>query len=86
MKRYTEYNDKHSKAVFKAFEERLKPLLADVAPDWLLHHMEIQRRVEHDTMDERVEIRLVIKPIGSAKFASDRPELQDQQLLISAKA
>ncbi len=84
--RYTEYNDTHSRAVFMAFEERLKPLLAQVAPDWLLHHMELQRRVEHDTMDERVEIRLVIKPIGSARFASDRPELQAYQPLLGARS
>jgi hypothetical protein len=82
---YTEHNDTHSRAVFKAFESRLKPLLADVAPDWLLHHMELQRRIEHDTMDERVEIRLVIKPVGSARFASDRPELRAPQRLLSAK-
>ena len=82
---FTAYNDAYSRAVFKEFEDRLKPLLAQVAPDWLLHHMELQRRRDFDTMDERVEIRLVIKPIGSAKFAPDRPELQAPHLLLDAR-
>jgi hypothetical protein len=80
---YTAYDDAHSRAVFKEFEDRLKPLLANVAPDWLLHHMELRRRRDFDAMDERVEILLVIKPIGSAKFAPDRPELQAPQLRIT---
>lgn len=64
------YNDAHSRAVFMRFEAALKPLLAQVAPDWLLHHMELRRDIV-DYTDERVEIRLVIKPIGSARVADD---------------
>lgn len=82
---YTVHNDEYSRSIFKAFEEQLKPLLAQVAPDWLLHHMELRRRTEEDTMEERVEIRLVMKPLGSAKFASDRPELRAPHLQLEAK-
>ena len=78
---YQEYADSHSRALFELFAQRLKPLLAEVAPDWLLHHIELRRRND-EAMEERVEIRLVIKPIGSARFASDTPELRASQLLI----
>ncbi len=81
MKTMQAYNDAASQAVFRAFEERLKPLLAEVAPDWLLHHMEIHRRGDVLMDDERVEIRLVITPIGSAKVVQNRlgmPTVKDQ--------
>ena len=70
-----EYYDAHSRAVFKAFEDRLQPLMAEVAPDWILHHMEIQRATDHSDMSERVVIRLVCKPIGSARLADPDGDL-----------
>ena len=66
--------DAYSRAVFKAFEDKLKPLMAQAAPDWLLHHMEIRRNTRHDFEGE-VEIRLVIRPIGSAKFRDTDADL-----------
>jgi hypothetical protein len=71
---WTEYKDAHSRAVFKAFEEQLGPLMAKVAPDWLLHHMEIRRGLDRE-FQERVEIRLVIKPIGEARFGDPDADL-----------
>ncbi len=69
MKRgeWTAYDDAHSRAVFLKFKEALEPLMATVAPDWLLHHIKMERRVDYDTMGDIVEIRLVIKSIGSAR-------------------
>lgn len=69
------HNDAHSRQVFMAFKEALSPLMANVAPDWLLHHIEMWRSTESDTMDERVEIRLVIKPIGQARFGDRDADL-----------
>ena len=40
----------------------------------------MMRRTEFDTMDERVEIRLVIKHIGQARFGN-----QDADLLTGHK-
>ena len=75
MSKWTAYNDAHSRAVFLKFKEALGPTLANVAPDWMLHHIEMMRKTEFDTMDERVEIRLVIKPIGSARFGKPDDDL-----------
>jgi len=71
----TEYNDAHSRAVFMAFQAAIAPLMERVAPDWLLHHMEMHRRHEPD-MGERVEIRLVIKPIGEARVVDPDGDLR----------
>ena len=68
---YTAYNDAESCAVFRRFEQRLAPLLAEVAPDWLLHHMTLMRDTDHKDMTEQVVIRLVIKPIGSVRVVDD---------------
>jgi hypothetical protein len=67
------YNDAASQAVFALFEKALRPAMATAAPDWLLHHIELVRRPNFDTGDERVEIRLVIKPIGLVRTAADPP-------------
>ena len=75
MKNWKEYNDAHSRQVFLAFKEALSPLMANVAPDWLLHHIEMRRNTEYDTMHECVEIRLVIKPIGQARFSDNDADL-----------
>ena len=69
-----QYHDAHSRALVLAFREAIKPLLEKVAPDWLLHHIELNRRTEQD-FTERVEIRLVIKPIGSANLSHEDADL-----------
>ena len=60
------YCDAYSRAVFKAFEDAIKPVIATATPDWLLHHMEIKRRDSGFERPEEVEIRLVLRPIGEA--------------------
>jgi hypothetical protein len=80
MEGWKEYNDAYSRAVFQKFKEALEPTLARVAPYWLLHHIEMMRRTEFDAMDERVEIRLVIKPIRKTRFRNS-----DADLLTSHK-
>lgn len=66
--------DHQERMVFKRFEDALAPLLAETAPDWLLHHMEL-RRVPFDCeMQERVEIRLVLKGIGEVRERRDGPD------------
>ena len=75
MKQYQAYNDAHSRAVFLKFKEAIGPTLAQVAPDWILHHMELMRHNDFDKMEERVEIRLVIKPIGLARVVDDDSDL-----------
>lgn len=70
------YNDAASRAMVIRFRATLAPLLEQVAPDWLLHHIEIQRdRVKFGT-DEQVEIRLVIKPIGAANVVDPDGDLR----------
>ena len=64
---WTAHNDAYSRAVFLRFRDALGPLMADVAPDWLLHHIEMMRDLDPRDMSERVMIRLVIKPIGEAR-------------------
>lgn len=59
------------RVVFKRFEEALAPLLAETAPDWLLHHMELRRVPFDQDMQERVEIRLVLKGIGEVRERRD---------------
>lgn len=68
----TAYNDAAARATLMRFEAALKPLMADVAPDWLLHHMEIVR----DLPEEQVRIVLVCKPIGSARLADADADLR----------
>lgn len=65
MNDFKAYNDQYSRLVFERFRARLAPLLAEVAPDWVLHHMELQRKSEFGKNDESVVISLVIKPLGS---------------------
>jgi hypothetical protein len=65
------YNDAASRMIFERFRQRLAPLMEEVAPDWLLHHMEIRRLHHFEQEGEKVEIRLVIKPLG---FAREVPE------------
>lgn len=74
MSHWREYNDEASRAVFHRFKSALGPTLEEVAPNWLLHHIEMRRQSDWDTKEERVEIRLVIKPIGQARFAKDGKE------------
>jgi hypothetical protein len=69
------HDDAHSRAVFRAFEERLRPLLADVAPDWLLHTMELRRGVHPGTMEPECTILLRIRPIGSARCVDPEEHL-----------
>jgi hypothetical protein len=70
------YNDAQSQAVFALFKRALEPAMAAAAPDWLLHHIELIRKEDFNTGDEKVEIRLVIKPIGSVRSASSQGQQQ----------
>lgn len=68
------HDDARARYVFERFKLALEPTMASVCPDWLLHHIEL-RRVDRDYgYDETVEIRLVLKPVGSARVVPD-PEL-----------
>ena len=74
MKNYTAYNDAASRAMVDMFRRALAPAMEVAAPDWLLHHVEIVRNphgFQRDTDD--VEIRLVIRPIGSVRAVPDKP-------------
>lgn len=66
MSSFKAYNDAAARHMVIRFRERLAPLMAEVAPDWLLHHIELRRDYDRDHRDQ-VEIRLVIKPIGDAR-------------------
>ncbi len=70
-----QYYDAHSRALVLAFREAINPTLEKVAPDWLLHHIELSRRMDEKDFTYRVEIRLVIKPIGSAKLSNEDADL-----------
>ena len=69
-KDYQEYNTPMSKAVFKAFEDRINEVLAQIAPDWGLHHM----RITHAEGLEQEECRigLVIRPLIKGRFVDGR--------------
>lgn len=60
-----------ARAVFKAFEDAVKPLLAKTAPDWMLHHMELRPEKTQDFTEQQVSIRLVLRPIGSVRPVPD---------------
>lgn len=86
MNRFKEYHDAHSRAVFMAFQEALGPLMERITPDWLLHHMEIRRLNGFDAVadQDRVEIRLVIKPIGSARLSDQDADLMTGHKRLAA--
>ena len=51
-------------------------LVEATSPDWLMHHMEIDRREPRYDRPEEVVIRLVLRPIGSANFKDMDGDLQ----------
>ena len=70
----TAYADAHARQMVLAFREALGPLMTQVAPDWLLHHIELQRETKDD-LREQVVIRLVIRPVGSVRVVDDGADL-----------
>ncbi len=60
-KDFTGYNDAASRAVFRAFEERLAPLIEDIAPGFSMQNMVIRRDTDPVDYEDRVQIRLIIK-------------------------
>lgn len=84
--RTDEYNDAASQAVLQAFKAALGPTMARIAPDWMLHHIEMRRRERDETMTQEVEIRLVIRPVGEANWGEDDLDRIDaQQRLIGGE-
>ena len=83
---WTAHNDAYSRAVFLRFKEALEPLMANVAPDWLLHHIEMMRDLDPRDMSDRVMIRLVIKPIGEARVIHPDADLLTGPKRLIAKA
>jgi hypothetical protein len=81
----TPYYDAHSRAVFKAFEEAVKPVLAATSPSWLLHHMEISRREMRRDRPEEVEIVLVLRPLGEANIKNDNSDLNTGYKRLGAR-
>jgi hypothetical protein len=73
---FTAYNDAASRAMVLRFRAALGPLMEQVAPDRLLHHIELHREREDFGHGERVEIRLVIKPIGQANIVDPDGDLK----------
>jgi len=62
MPKWTEHSDTQSRAVFDAFAEALQPVLNQIDPRWSVHHLELVRPgIDFQTMEEHVEIRIVIK-------------------------
>ena len=70
-----EYNDAQARQLVAMFRAALAPLMEKVAPDWLLHHIELIRDVDKD-FRERTVIRLVIYPIGEAREVPDAAVLE----------
>lgn len=68
---WTAWNDASSKAVFARFKDILAPAIARLCPDFLLHHITIDRKTHDYTLQEEVVIRLVLRPIGTAREAPD---------------
>lgn len=84
---FTEYNDVASRNMVELFRKALAPAMATAAPDWLMHHIEIVRNprgFERGTDD--VEIRLVLRPIGSVRAVPDQsPALDGKPLALKGK-
>jgi hypothetical protein len=59
-----------------AFKKALEPLMEQIAPDWILHHIEMRRHSDFSLDDQKVTIILVIKPIGSANFVDPDADLR----------
>ena len=70
------FDDAHARAVYKAFEDLLKPFMAQATPDWLLHHMEIRRQMHDLDHVEEVHLRLVLRTIGSVRAADPEADLR----------
>jgi hypothetical protein len=70
----TSYADAHARQMVLEFREALGPLMTRVAPDWLLHNIELRRETNYD-LGEQVVIRLVIRPIGSVRVVDDGADL-----------
>ncbi len=76
MSKWTEHNDAYSRAVFMRFSEALKPLMASIAPDWILHHIEMKRRENWSLQAGDVAITLIIRPIGETRFGPEDDDLK----------
>lgn len=63
------HNDAAARAIFQRFKDVLEPAMADIAPDWLLHHIKMERRQVLELGNEEVRIQLVLRPIGIARDA-----------------
>ncbi len=70
---YTTHSDRHAQAIVEAFRKALEPLLAEVSPDHTLHHIQLHKRANFETMQNEYEIRLIIRSIGEVREVRDQP-------------
>lgn len=70
MSRWTAYNDAAALHTVRMFRECLEPLLERIAPDQMLHHINIVRHSDYPMVDE-TEVRLVLRPIGNVRDVSN---------------
>ncbi len=68
------------RVVFDAFQERLAPLLAQLCPDWLVHHMEINHHTfPHPEIEREARIVIVLRPLGSTRFVDDPVPIKNRE-------
>jgi hypothetical protein len=72
------YNDIGSQMFIATFRRALAPVLENIAPNHVLHHINIRRPERSDLLEE-VRIELAIRPIGSVREAG-HDEYQTQPI------
>ena len=72
MSKFQWYNDESAKRAHHVLSEHLKPMIADVFPDYELSHFGIKR----DDITEEVVIKLHLNPLGRVRVVEDRKEVQ----------
>jgi len=72
------YDTPMANSFYNLFKEHLGILLAQIAPDWDLHHMVMDRDTNIHTLEDEVRITCVLrvgKFRGAPKNASNLPRL-----------
>lgn len=72
---WREFNDAHSRMLYQMLRETLTPVLANAAPDHMIHHIEIVRRDESFRRPEELALTIVLRPIGSVRTVDDYSDL-----------
>lgn len=66
-------------------KKRLPPVMANAAPNHMIHHIEMVRREESFRRPEELALTIVLRPLGSARVVDDGSDLQTGYERLEAK-